>query len=102
MTTLARQSINRLARERAQIDPDREVCSECRGSGRGDYGPCPDCDGFGSWLKSDLHERPDDEAACLAWASFFPSSPASPCGAGEAAAPRFQAAASSHSNRKAA
>lgn len=99
--TPARQSINRLAREHAQIDHDREVCGECRGSGRGDYGPCPDCDGFGSWLKSDLHERPDDEAACLAWAEFHRSG-ASPS-VGEPRAPSlFPARGSTPSSRKAA
>lgn len=61
----ARHQIIRLAREYAQTQPDRETCRECRGSGRGDYGPCPECDGHGSWPVSTLHEDPEWEASCM-------------------------------------
>jgi len=45
----ARLSIQRVARERVAVDPDRITCPECRGSGKDEWGRCNNCDGHGSW-----------------------------------------------------
>jgi hypothetical protein len=61
----ARNQINRIARERLAVQPDREICIECKGSCRDEYGPCGWCGGYGSYPKSVLHDDPEHEAVCM-------------------------------------
>lgn len=61
----ARHQIQRLAREHIAIGAGREICHECKGSCRDEYGPCNWCGGYGSYPKSTLHDDPEHEAACM-------------------------------------
>lgn len=61
----ARHQIQSFAAQIAAIDPTREICTECRGACRDEFGPCGWCGGYGSYPKSTLHDDPENEAACM-------------------------------------
>lgn len=61
----ARHQIQRLATEWLAMQDDNEICIECKGSCRDEFGPCNWCDGYGSYSKSTLHDDPEWEAVCM-------------------------------------
>jgi len=61
----ARHQIQCSAVEYLAAQPNCEVCHECRGACRDEWGPCNWCGGMGSYPKSDLHMDLEREAACM-------------------------------------
>jgi hypothetical protein len=61
----ARHQIQTSATAHLAMQAGREICIECKGSCRDEFGPCNWCSGYGSYPRSALHDDPEVEAACM-------------------------------------